>query len=130
VEDGEECDDGNTKSNDGCNDSCKTELPLCGNGALEEGEQCDDADSSVQTTIDQGTSAVFVLQASIINPQVTSSQTSTLQVTLEQFADLTQTGMASGLSHMRWVDTDASTQQQYWWVEYPDTIVKSTSYQY
>ena len=38
---GETCDDGNTTSDDGCNNLCIIE-PGCGNGYLEAGEQCDD----------------------------------------------------------------------------------------
>jgi len=40
VEDGEECDDGNTAPCDGCSASCTTEG--CGNGVTECDEQCDD----------------------------------------------------------------------------------------
>lgn len=56
VENGEECDDGNTTDGDGCNSVCKNEpspdLPQpplqpsptaeCGNGTIETGEECDD----------------------------------------------------------------------------------------
>jgi cysteine-rich repeat protein len=42
VEHGEECDDGNTSNNDGCNSECKYEY--CGDGVVQMplGEQCDD----------------------------------------------------------------------------------------
>ena len=41
---GEECDDGNSLSNDGCSSICKVEIEFCGNDRLERGngEQCDD----------------------------------------------------------------------------------------
>ena len=48
VDDGEECDDGNTFNLDGCSSLCRWENPLgapapvCGNGILEITEQCDD----------------------------------------------------------------------------------------
>lgn len=45
---GEECDDGNQISNDGCSAGCKTETntqALCGNGILEAGEECDDGNT-------------------------------------------------------------------------------------
>src|SRR6185295_15808003 len=41
VEEGEQCDDGNTASGDGCSSTCQTELPppppapCCGNGVVE-----------------------------------------------------------------------------------------------
>ncbi len=40
VDAGEECDDGNNTSRDGCEGDCT--LPVCGNGILDPGEQCDD----------------------------------------------------------------------------------------
>jgi len=67
VEPGEQCDDGNTTSGDGCSATCQVEQscgngvcgpgenPLtcpedcravCGNGALEPGEQCDDGNTA------------------------------------------------------------------------------------
>ncbi|MBX3156273.1 MAG: tandem-95 repeat protein [Deltaproteobacteria bacterium] len=38
---GEECDDGNTASGDGCSATCQVEVG-CGNGIIEPGEECDD----------------------------------------------------------------------------------------
>jgi len=38
---GEECDDGNTVTDDGCTNACK--LPVCGDGIIQDGEDCDDA---------------------------------------------------------------------------------------
>ncbi len=42
VDDGEECDDGNTQSGDGCSADCTLEAAECGNGIIEDGEECDD----------------------------------------------------------------------------------------
>ncbi|ACY13011.1 hypothetical protein [Haliangium ochraceum] len=44
LEPGEECDDGNTASGDGCRGDCQS-LERCGNGQLDLGEQCDCGDS-------------------------------------------------------------------------------------
>ena len=41
IETGEECDDGNVVSGDGCSSSCQLELG-CGNGTLDANEECDD----------------------------------------------------------------------------------------
>ncbi len=38
---GEQCDDGNTTSNDGCSATCQIEA-ICGDGVLQPGEHCDD----------------------------------------------------------------------------------------
>lgn len=45
IETGEQCDDGNTLSGDGCNSVCMFENPNCGNGVINAGEQCDDGNS-------------------------------------------------------------------------------------
>lgn len=45
VSNGEECDDGNATSNDGCDAACKRETPgtpSCGDKKVDEGEECDD----------------------------------------------------------------------------------------
>ncbi len=43
LEDGEECDDGNDISSDGCTNECT--ISFCGNGVLDEGEECDDGNN-------------------------------------------------------------------------------------
>ena len=43
VEPGEECDDGNTDNDDGCDSACKLE---CGNGTKAGSEQCDDGNKA------------------------------------------------------------------------------------
>lgn len=45
LESGEQCDDGNTQSGDGCSALCTVETPVCGNGNVEAGEQCDDGNT-------------------------------------------------------------------------------------
>ena len=48
VEYGEQCDDGNTESGDGCSATCQNEGgggPVCGNNIVESGEQCDDGNT-------------------------------------------------------------------------------------
>ncbi len=41
VDDGEQCDDDNTTSGDGCSDVCELES-TCGDGVIDDGEACDD----------------------------------------------------------------------------------------
>jgi cysteine-rich repeat protein len=46
IEQGEQCDDGNTVSNDGCSATCQLEnQPVCANGVIESSEQCDDGNT-------------------------------------------------------------------------------------
>jgi len=42
---GEQCDDGNTASGDGCSATCQREA-ICGNSTLDAGEQCDDGNTA------------------------------------------------------------------------------------
>ncbi|MBD3156839.1 DUF4215 domain-containing protein [Candidatus Peregrinibacteria bacterium] len=63
LETGEQCDDGNTLSGDGCSATCdiEHEAPeeqVCGNGTVEEGEQCDDGN----TVSGDGCDAVCMLE--------------------------------------------------------------------
>ncbi len=98
----------------------------------------DTAQSSVNTTIDQATDQTFVLQSNVTNSKVSSTSTSTLQVSLQNFDNVSNTlfGAGSSNSHLEWVDKDSAaigagttTSAVFRWVEYPDTTVKSTSYQ-
>ena len=47
VESGEQCDDGNTVSGDGCSSTCQNEstTPYCGDGIVNGNEQCDDGNN-------------------------------------------------------------------------------------
>ncbi len=94
--------------------------------------------TSVNSTIDQGTDQTFVLQATVTNPKISSTSTSTLQVQLINFDSSTLATFGAGgtNTHFVWVDSDSSsigtgstTSSIFKWVEYPDTTVKSTSYQ-
>jgi hypothetical protein len=86
---------------------------------------------TVDTDIDQGTDSTFVLEANVTNAQVNSTASSTLQVSLTDFDSISRTifGVTSGQSHLQWRDTDGSGSATFNWVEYPETTVKSTSYQ-
>jgi cysteine-rich repeat protein len=54
LEPGEECDDGNLRSGDGCSQLCKLEQGSCGDGIVEAalGEQCDEGDQNGQSSAD------------------------------------------------------------------------------
>jgi cysteine-rich repeat protein len=52
VDTGEQCDDSNTVSGDGCSATCTTETTQCGNGVVDMGEQCDDGAANSNTAPD------------------------------------------------------------------------------
>lgn len=92
--------------------------------------------STVDTEIDEGTDSTFVLEADITTPnnQAANGGVAVLQVTLQKFDDISDnifgaTGAATTRSHLQWRDTDqGSTTPSFLWIEYPETSVKSTSY--
>jgi len=97
------------------------------------------AASNVNTEIDEGTDSTFVLQADITDPnnQAGAGGVSVLQVTLQKFDDITTTGfdaqdVPATRSHIQWIDKDQTNTyangQVFLWIEYPETSVKSTSY--
>jgi hypothetical protein len=89
------------------------------------------ASSVIDTVIDQGDDLTLVLEANVTDPSnSTVGAVSTLQVSLNSFNSISNTtyGNASGDSHLQWSDKDIST-TSFTWVEYPETTVKSTSYQ-
>jgi hypothetical protein len=89
---------------------------------------CKNGDATVNLTIDQNSSLTYVLQANVTNAKINSAATSTLQVSLQNFTDITQVTLGATTSHFKWFDQD-TVQNAYFWVEFPDTVVKSTSYQ-
>lgn len=89
------------------------------------------ANSAIDTVIDQGDDLTLVLEADVTDPSNSSvGAVSTLQVSLNSFNSISNTtyGNASGDSHIQWSDKDITT-TSFTWVEYPETTVKSTSYQ-
>jgi hypothetical protein len=88
-------------------------------------------DTSVNTVIDQGTDATFVLRSTVTNPQVSPSANSHLQVILLNFDSPSRTTYGPASSHFEWKDRDnaAATSATFLWVDYPETTVRSTSYQ-
>ena len=92
--------------------------------------ECDRlSDAIVDTEIDEGTDTTFVLQADVTNPNSAAAYggASVLQVSLQKFSNF---GVEFGFnrSHILWIDKDQSTDVIFNWIEYPETSVKSTSY--
>jgi hypothetical protein len=89
---------------------------------------CENIDAIVNSALDQGEDATFVLQMTVLNPKVAPTN-STLQVSLTHFADPTLASFGVDQSHIEWIDHDAGTSQHFFWIDYPETVVNSTSYQ-
>ncbi|MFA6039513.1 MAG: S-layer homology domain-containing protein [Candidatus Peribacteraceae bacterium] len=85
--------------------------------------------SNVQTQIDQGTDSTFVLRAEITNPDVVAANTSNLLVSIQDFSSDTKQSFAYNNSHFVWDDQDNGGSEGFTWVEYPETVISSTSYQ-
>ncbi len=92
--------------------------------------------STVNTTINSGDNATFVLEGSVINPKVANTN-STLLASIQNFSDIARTtfwpgatAFSSTHTSIAWVDFDTalSAGTQFKWIEYPDTVVNSTSY--
>ncbi len=78
----------------------------------------------VNTAIDSGVSVTFVLEANVTNPNITGN--STLLVSITDFSSIANMTFATSASHLNWLDKDTSS-TSFLWVEYPDTVVNSTS---
>jgi len=100
------------------------------------------AANAMDSQISKGTDTTFVLEADITNPnsRAANGGVSVLQVSLSNFDNIGRTpfgaiGAVTNRSHIQWFDSDqnsgyigSTTAAVFNWVEYPETAVKSTSY--
>ncbi len=107
-----------------------TKVPCTADKPLATGQlvvTCTDLiDQQINTSIDAGSSAIFVLEADVVNTQVSAGAPSTLQVSLGRFTDRTATSFGPDASHIRWVDDDNGNDAVFHWVEHAETTVNST----
>lgn len=80
--------------------------------------------------IKQGAAKTYVLEAAISNPKVLPSLVSKLQVSLQDFnsIELEPFGITQSKSHIIWLDSDENTASAWSWIEYPTSVIYSTSY--
>jgi len=80
--------------------------------------------------VNQGSSITLVLLANVTNANTAagSGGTSILQVSLNDFSNVTKKTFGTSSSHIEWQDKDSSTAQTFQWIEYPDSSVTSTTY--
>ena len=89
--------------------------------------------SSVNVTVDPGTDITFALKGTVINNKVVGTNTSTLQVSIQNLESLSRTtyGANSTDSHFQWRDKDDSSSfstDKFNWVEFPTTFVNSKTF--
>jgi hypothetical protein len=90
---------------------------------------CSGLTTTVNTEIDPGTDTTFVLQADVQNGKVSNSQTSMLQVSLQNFGNMSASSFDASGSHLRWLDKDFGSSTSFLWIEYPETVINGTVYQ-
>lgn len=76
-----------------------------------------DASANVNTEIDQGQSETFVLEADL-----SPNSDATYQVSLQNFNNRSVDG------NIDWLDEDSAGSTTFTWIEYPETVVNSTTY--
>lgn len=80
---------------------------------------------TVSTKINQGQSKDFVLEMDV----TAVASNATLQISLRNFAeDHLATTVTPATSHLKWIDSDSSTTQNFFFVEFLETVVNSTTY--
>lgn len=85
------------------------------------------AGSPVNTVLNSGDNAVFVLEGNVTNPKVANTN-STLQASLQNFSSMSNTTFTTTTSHISWLDEDSTVRGSFLWVEYGTTVVNSTTY--
>ena len=92
--------------------------------------------TTVDTALESGETSTFVLEGNITNSDVVAASSSTLQVSLQDFTTRSVSTFGPSVSHIDFNDEDAgtlatdgtTTSSRFKWIEYSDTVVRSTSY--
>ncbi len=85
--------------------------------------------SSVNTEIEPGSDVTFVLEAEVVNAKISNTSASTLQVSLQNFSDISASAFSPSQSHIRWLDQDFGSSTQFFGTESSETVINSTSFQ-
>jgi hypothetical protein len=78
--------------------------------------------SSVNVTIDPGTSATYALKGT---PTATTNSVYNFQVSLQSFDSIANTTYAYNTSHFQWQDKDSSSTATFNWIDLPLTTIGS-----
>jgi hypothetical protein len=86
--------------------------------------------SDINTVMGSGEALTLVLEGMITNPQVVSNAGSALEASLNDFSLLAKAlgGFGYADSHIHFLDEDGSGSTDFYWIEYPETSVRSTGY--
>ncbi len=84
------------------------------------------------TRITMGSGLTLALQGMVLDDNTTSNGNANLQVSLANFTSIAATSAGIGTnpsaSHLLWADQDAVSSVDFFWVEFPNTVVNSTRY--
>ncbi len=83
--------------------------------------------AGLDARIDPGADLPLVLQSFMTNTRVTVAASS-LQVSLQNFSGIDFASFGPSGSHLRWADSDNGASPTFLWVEYPESVIKSTLY--
>jgi|GEM_PF-1574865 len=84
--------------------------------------------SQIDVTLDSGSNKKLALQVEITNNQISSTSNASLQVSLQNFSNIGANTLSPAGSHFKWLDRDAVSSASYLWLEYAETVVRSTLY--
>lgn len=86
--------------------------------------------SALNADVTSGSDETFVLEGAITNSRISSTSSSVLQGSLQNFTDQAATSFSPATSHVQWVDKDAAFPlQNFRWIDFTETVVNSTAYQ-
>ena len=113
---------------DGCTAIDSSGTPLTGNITGSFLVSCTGLDATAVTTdIASGGSIVLTLKGTIVNPQVSGSVSSFLQLSLQNFTSPSSSFGVNG-SHIHYLDQDGGGEEDVYWIDLPGSEVRSTQY--
>ena len=83
---------------------------------------------SMNTQIEQNSEQTFVLDVIVLQNPVTAGTDPSFQVSLENFTDAAYTTCTPQTCHILWNDIDALKTTPQMWIDYAETVVRSTKY--
>jgi hypothetical protein len=87
----------------------------------------------LMTSLNPGTSKTFVLEGNVEQTRIFAGNTSTLQISLQNFtnrtaSEFTRATYSQTGANINWVDEDNNISNEFYWIELDDTVVNGTTY--